>query len=90
MDVLPACMYMHHVYVKYTQRSKELITFTGTAGMGICEPPQCPLNDHPVLLPTESSLQPQNDISDAEIGTCVLTVLSGIYFRKKKTEWNSW
>lgn len=62
MAVLPANMSVFHVHVWYQQRPEKGIGFPGTGITGNCELPcgcwesnWAPLEEQPVLLPTERS-----------------------------------
>lgn len=66
MSVLPACISVHHMYVWCQWGLQEGIRDPGTIIIGAYEPPHgCleldsgPLEKHPVLLTTESFLQPK-------------------------------
>jgi hypothetical protein len=65
MGILPACMYVQHMYARCLWRSEEGIVVPGTGTRDSCEPPRegqeqnlVPLEKQPGLLTNEPSLHP--------------------------------
>lgn len=82
MSSLPVCMSVHHSHAWCPKRPEEVVGSAGTVGKDCCELTYwcwesnlSPLEDQPMFLTAQQTLQPHWDISTGKMNGTILSLL---------------